>query len=716
MPLFPRRPASRSSDRAPELCEALEPRKLLSLSGLPTLADLENPDNPVVRFETTFGDIDVELFAQDAPIHVANFLNYINGGDYGQSFFHRLVPDFVLQGGGFRFSDETSTVSVPTDDPVQDEVMRSNVERTIAMAKAGPNTTTSQWFFNLTDNTELDDTGRPDGGFGAFGRVVTEASWSVVQTIAALDTESFNAPFGDLPVRQDVPDFESPTEEDLVFVVDAEIIKPQGSSEFYDERVFYPEGFAGATINEFLPIFNPNDTEVYYQVIARTELDSSQIDGFADQTFFRDRVLADGTIPANTRSGITISTFSDTSNDLVPQGISYALEVRSTAPVSANLSHYDFGTATGEAFVRELDDSFFFGEGRRQAGEQSDFLLWHNPTGFPLDVEITFYFEDKAPATVSTTTDPYRRGGLALGQMPQIEEGDVFSTRITGSAPFIAALTRFDSVNQNGATAAGQPGDGLAFGVIPGATLADGEAEQFITVVNPGPGAALVTMVLSTDDGDDIVVSPTVSGLIIPVGQRRSYDFADFADTLGDRVFSIRYSTNSAPVAAQMSNITTFESGARDSVSHPALTGGATDILFPEGFIDPGRAGTDIFEALAFYNPNEEFFIGEDITATVNVSLYYTDGFELDLGNIEVGAADMVVVNLEETEAVLNQGLNNNRFFYSVRVRSDVPISASFWHYDLSLGGLQPAGGFATIGTFLSEFIPLDKLDPTITD
>lgn len=116
--------------------EVLEPRVLLDTSPFPTLSDLVDPLNTVVRIETDFGDIDIELFDNSGPngtpglpLTVANFLNYIYDGDLDESFFHRLAfldpptnsMPFVLQGGGFRLNAMNELEEVPEDDPVANE-------------------------------------------------------------------------------------------------------------------------------------------------------------------------------------------------------------------------------------------------------------------------------------------------------------------------------------------------------------------------------------------------------------------------------------------------------------------------------------------------------------------------------------------------------------------------------------------------------------------
>ena len=134
-----------------------------------------NVNASIVRMETTLGNIDIELFDNDAPITVANFMNYVNDGDYINSFFHRNVPGFILQGGGFTFQNNLYG-NVPTDAPIVNEFdpSRSNLRGTLAMAKtaAGPDSATSQWFFNLSDNSANLDV--QNDGFTVFAQVLNE--------------------------------------------------------------------------------------------------------------------------------------------------------------------------------------------------------------------------------------------------------------------------------------------------------------------------------------------------------------------------------------------------------------------------------------------------------------------------------------------------------------------------------------------------------------
>ena len=167
--------------------------------------DLGNPIR--VDMQTSLGTIPLELYPNMAPVTVQNFLDYKNDGDYDGSLVHRSVPGFVIQGGGFR-EVAGAYASIPLDPPIANEPCLSNTRGTLAMARLGgdPDSATSQWFINLSDNLSLDFT---DGvGFTAFGRVVGDGM-TVADAIAALpifDTLTilelpFNQVFRNLPLQ-----------------------------------------------------------------------------------------------------------------------------------------------------------------------------------------------------------------------------------------------------------------------------------------------------------------------------------------------------------------------------------------------------------------------------------------------------------------------------------------------------------------------------------
>lgn len=154
----------------------------------------------IVRFETVLGNIDVRLYDTKTPLTTQNFMNYVDDSDWDDTFFHRSVPGFVVQGGGFKFTDAGGVSSVPQDPAVMNEFGLSNLRGTIAMAKlgSGPNTATNQWFFSLADNSaNLDN---QNGGFTVFGRVLG-TGMTVVDAIAAIPRYNAGSPFDSLPLR-----------------------------------------------------------------------------------------------------------------------------------------------------------------------------------------------------------------------------------------------------------------------------------------------------------------------------------------------------------------------------------------------------------------------------------------------------------------------------------------------------------------------------------
>lgn len=145
---------------------------------------LPNVTGQVAQIDTVRGKFNVELLANDAPKTVANFLNYVNRGAYANTLFHRSVPGFVIQAGGFALAG-TSINPIAQDAAVQNEFKVPNTRGTLAMAKldTGPNTATNQWFVNLADNrANLDN---QNGGFTVFARVLG-TGMSVPDNIAAL--------------------------------------------------------------------------------------------------------------------------------------------------------------------------------------------------------------------------------------------------------------------------------------------------------------------------------------------------------------------------------------------------------------------------------------------------------------------------------------------------------------------------------------------------
>ena len=143
--------------------------------------------NPTVLLETTSGDILIELFPDKAPDTVANFLQYVDDGFYANTIFHRVIPGFMIQGGGMTASLREKTTRAPIKNEA-DNGLR-NRKYTIAMARTSdPHSATAQFFINVKDNSFLDHRSKdPQGwGYAVFGKVV--AGQDVVDKIAKVRT------------------------------------------------------------------------------------------------------------------------------------------------------------------------------------------------------------------------------------------------------------------------------------------------------------------------------------------------------------------------------------------------------------------------------------------------------------------------------------------------------------------------------------------------
>jgi len=165
----------------------------------------------IVRMTGNMGEFDIQLLDAWTPKTTANFLGYVQRGDFGNSIIHRSVPGFVVQGGGYTLRSNT-IAPVSARPPVTNEPSFSNVRGTVAMAKLGgdPNSATSEWFVNLSDNSaNLDNR---NGGFTVFG-VVLGNGMAVADAIAALPsynaTKELGGAFGELPLRKPSLDADS---------------------------------------------------------------------------------------------------------------------------------------------------------------------------------------------------------------------------------------------------------------------------------------------------------------------------------------------------------------------------------------------------------------------------------------------------------------------------------------------------------------------------
>jgi peptidylprolyl isomerase/peptidyl-prolyl cis-trans isomerase B (cyclophilin B) len=176
-------------------CGASEPGK----QTVPTSPADGQPANPRVLIETSKGNITVEVFPGQAPQSAGNFLNYVKTGFYDGTIFHRVIPNFMIQGGGMT----PDMAEKPKNAPIQNEADNGlkNLRGTLAMARtADPHSASSQFFINVADNYFLNHRGKSVEGWGyaVFGQVID--GMDVVDAIVAVPRGN-RGPHGDVPVE-----------------------------------------------------------------------------------------------------------------------------------------------------------------------------------------------------------------------------------------------------------------------------------------------------------------------------------------------------------------------------------------------------------------------------------------------------------------------------------------------------------------------------------
>jgi peptidyl-prolyl cis-trans isomerase A (cyclophilin A) len=160
-----------------------------------TPAFAQDAKNPRVVIDTSLGKITIELNAEKAPITVKNFLQYVDDKHYDGTIFHRVMADFMIQGGGF----DQDMKNKETREPIKNEADNglSNVRGSIAMARTGdPDSATAQFFINTVDNKRLDKSDE-NAGYTVFGKVT--AGMDVVDKIRRVDVVDQGGAFQNLP-------------------------------------------------------------------------------------------------------------------------------------------------------------------------------------------------------------------------------------------------------------------------------------------------------------------------------------------------------------------------------------------------------------------------------------------------------------------------------------------------------------------------------------
>ena len=716
--------SARSIRAASQTLERLEPRTLLSDTPFPDLSSLAHASDTVIRFETTFGDVDIELFDAGAPNTVRNFLAYVTSGRLDLTFFHRNVDANtsgigVVQGGGFLFNNSTGVSEVQHDAPVNLETTGgSNVERTIAMARTNdPNSATSQFFFNTVDNSEQLDPNFQSQGYAVFGRVVQ--GWQVILDIYARPaTDISSVPpiagtplagtFTETPVTSTYSPTQGVRESSLLFITNAEIIKPTGSTGFYAQRVVFPEGQRTDAANESITLSNPNAASATYQIIARYE------------SGFRELVIQTGVLNPGATLTIPVSAAGQATPNLVRRDAPYSLiieaslptDVTNPLPIIASSTRSDFGATASESFLNVhafTDDQLKTWDfARIEANALSEpFLLWQNLTHDTATVTVTFFVAGGTPTAFSFALAPYRRGGVEVFSLG-LPDG-AYAARVQSDQPIVAALSDWDLPADPAATDPSYTPGWTTLGVNGGLTdsttnsgiFADAEMlagySNLVSIVNPGTTAAIVTLSFWTSArlvGD----APITRIVFLSPQSRQDYalDPALVGVPYGER-FTISYSSGSAPVGLQYTSVD--ESG-RFLASASAFTDRGTSTSFTNataaslGFagavLDPARNDATQVSTLSLFNP----FSDAGVTFSYTVTAQFSDGSSLTLGSGSLIANGRTDLQLDQIAAL----------------RSKIAADPAFRTYAIVASGAAVNGSTTTSAAPFATLVHRDTL------
>jgi len=705
---------SRRAGRSPAspAFEALESRLVLAGTPFPTLGMLENPGNSVVRLETNFGDIDIELFNNAgtgggaAPISVANFLNYVTSGRLDETFFHRsaISPQaFVLQGGGFSYDDIAGRASVVTDPAIiREDTLRNNAARTVAFARGDDvASATSQFFINYVDNFFLDPT-NPNNGYAVFGRVIQ--GWNVVTEIqglrsldlsgdAAFAPQTTPTPFGEVPVSDSYTSVTGVRENVLINLINAELIKPASTSDYFLHRLVFPEGYRSGSVVETLDLVNNTAFPVEYQVITHFEFAS------------RDRVIFSGSIAPNSTLHLPVSDHANSSLNLVRTNTPYGLFVESALPLSGSFYRSDFNAGTSEALFKPGD----FTETQLKTWDfprierndlSREFILWQSLADSPATITTTFTTSSGTRVQTSFV-EAYRRGGLDLALLG-LPTG-VMSARITSTQPIAVSLSDWDTPAAGvpaataytpGFAVLGQPGGGATTGAIADARIQTGFS-NIITIFNPTQTVAVVTLnywrtgrpegelpitrfeFLTPGQRLDSVIDPTT--VMIPLNE----------------AFTVTYSSGSAPIAVQYTSI--------DEVGRSQSTGKVADGFstmfqtsvgatssFGGGEMDTSRNDTTQVESISIFNP----FANVATTFTYTIRFRFSDGTVIDGPSDTISANGRVDVNVGNLSAV----------------RAKAGSAPQFRNYAITVTGQGVNGSTTTNSSGIVQFTRVDTV------
>jgi hypothetical protein len=439
------------------------------------------------------------------------------------------------------------------------------------------------------------------------------------------------------------------------------------ASEPHDDfRLYFPEGYRSGTVNEYIPLVNPNPEPVSYEIFARYEFGE------------RDQLIAQGILPASSRGGITTTEAIYPQLALVRENVPYAIEIRSTAPIGAMLSHYDFGIATGEAFTPTKSSRWWFPEVEKDPGRVLDFIIWYNPSETDAVITLTVFHEEHGTSERTITTGSLRRGGISITDSDWMMPGS-FSVRLESTAAIVASLSHYELAQSHGHMSLGQAVSVSIASIIPLGFLESGQ-EASVVLRNTSLAEANVGYGFLTNTGYN---TDLWRPLTVAPGASVRFGRSQLDELSAGQPGTLMFIGSSTLVAGY----SVSDQQRRDAFGFTGAAMAYFDWLFADGFMANATAGSLHLEYLNILSFDDE-------ATSVMLTLYFPNG-ETRQRSIPISGISSTTVALHEEPMLLEWAAQNGgNAWFSIGVSSQTAIVASMVHWDLA----QP-GGWATLGT-----------------
>jgi len=436
--------------------------------------------------------------------------------------------------------------------------------------------------------------------------------------------------------------------------------------------LYFAEGFSGPGVDEFVPIVNPNAFAVTFQVFAHYETGTIQT-----------TPIFSGSIPANSRGGVTVFTKSNPGASLVRLNTPYSLEIRSSAQLGATLSRYDFDVAVGESFNNQTSTTWTFAQVHKDPSLFRDFLVFYNPNATDQLATIELFYSDGQRTTFTQNIRGNRRSGINIDTDGRVSREGSFGVRITTSQPIVSALSSYNIVNGGGDGLNGDSTGGAIEGVVPQITSGSGVSTN-ISILNTGTITSTVTIRASysrLDLPDLVRVYNVGAGRVLNLtGQQLGL--------LSGQQAGLRY-TASTPVT-----LNTFQYRNGDGDATNTATVAALEYVIGDAYVVPAQAGINYLEQLGIYNPSAA-------TIQVDIDILFFDGATATQ-TITIGADDFAFIAVDQFPAVLSR---TGAAAFSLVISAATPIVVAFTHYDLNFNG-----GWGTLAAPIGLTNPLSTI------